>query len=284
VSELHFPEILCFLKQENSQIQEKRNNYIDLQQLLFLRYDKPVLFQYGFSAATVRFCCNSQICINLFTLSLKNIIFSDKSLCVYMNKKSSQKILSRIYGRGRGAVFTPKDFHDLATPETVRQTLSRLAETGKIRRLLRGVYDYPVFSSLFQAPASPDPDAIAQAIARTHGWTILPSGETALNMLGLTTQVPARYQYFSDGPARKYNWEGGSLELIHRANRETTVLSPSTALLVQALKTLGRARIDDAVIKILRTRLTARERSLAGREGRYVTSWVYELIKRLAMD
>lgn len=200
-----------------------------------------------------------------------------------MNKKSSQTILSRIYGRGRGAVFTPKDFHDLATAETVRQTLSRLAETGKIRRLLRGVYDYPVFSSLFQAPASPDPDAIAQAVARTHGWTILPSGETALNLLGLSTQVPARYQYFSDGPARKYSWDGGSLELIHRANREITVLSPVTALVVQALKSLGRSRIDETVISILRTRLTAAERGRAERESRYVTSWVYELIKKLAM-
>lgn len=200
-----------------------------------------------------------------------------------MNKKSSQTILSRIYGRGRGAVFTPKDFRDLATAETVRQTLSRLAETGKIRRLLRGVYDYPVFSSLFQAPASPDPDAIAQAIARTHGWTILPSGETALNLLGLSTQVPARYQYFSDGPAKKYSWDHGSLELIHRANRETTVLSPVTALVVQALKSLGRSRIDETVISILRTRLTAAERRRAEREGRYVTSWVYELIKKLAM-
>ena len=201
-----------------------------------------------------------------------------------MYKKSSQAILSRIYGRGRGAVFTPKDFHDLATPETVRQTLSRLAETGKIRRLLRGVYDYPVFSSLFQAPASPDPDAIAQAIARTHGWTILPSGETALNLLGLSTQVPAHYQYFSDGPARKYGWDGGNIEFIHRSNRETTVLSPVTALVVQALKSLGRSCIDDTVISILRTRLTAGDRRRAEREGRYVSSWIYELIKKLALE
>ncbi len=201
-----------------------------------------------------------------------------------MNQNSSQKILSRIYGYGRGAVFTPKDFHDLATAETVRQTLSRLAESGTIRRLLRGLYDYPAFSSLFQAPASPDPDAMAQAIARTHGWTILPSGETALNILGLSTQIPARYQYFSDGPARKYIWDGGSLEFIHRSNRDTTVLSPATALLVQALKALGRPRIDDAVINSLRARLTARERSRAEREGRYVTSWVYELIKQLALE
>ena len=107
-----------------------------------------------------------------------------------------RKILARIYGSGRGAVFTPKDFLDLAGPETVRQALGRLTRGGKIRRLLRGVYDYPAFSKMLQALASPDPHAIGRAIARTHGWTILPAGETALNLLGLSTQVPARWEYF----------------------------------------------------------------------------------------
>jgi len=70
---------------------------------------------------------------------------------------------------GRGSVITPKDFLDLASHETVRQILSRLAKEGKIRRLLRGVYEYPAFSKMLNAPANPDPDAIAQAIARAHG-------------------------------------------------------------------------------------------------------------------
>ena len=196
----------------------------------------------------------------------------------------ARKILARIYGSGRGAVFTPKDFLDLAGPETVRQALGRLARGGKIRRILRGVYDYPAFSKLLQAPASPDPHAIGRVIARAHGWTILPAGETALNLLGLSTQVPARWEYFSDGPSKRYSWAGGTLVFKRRANRETTILSTRTGLLVQALKTLGRERIDCHVMAVLRKQFDAREFARAVREARYATAWVYEVIRRLAEE
>ena len=193
-------------------------------------------------------------------------------------------IVARIYGGGTGKVFTPKDFLDLAESGTIRQALGRLARAGKIRRLMRGVYDYPAFSRALQALASPDPHAIARAIARGHGWTILASGESALNLLGLSTQVPARWEYFSDGPSKRYVWAGGTLEFKRRANRETTILSPRTGLLVQALKTLGRERIDESVTAALRKQFSDQELARAAREARYATAWVYEVIKRLARE
>jgi hypothetical protein len=201
-----------------------------------------------------------------------------------MTQDQSTQILARIYGKGRGNVFTAKDFLDLATHETVRQALRRFAGEGTIRRILIGVYDYPAFSKMLNAPASPDPDAMAMAIARAHGWTIMPAGDTALNLVGLSTQVPGQWQYYSDGPSKKYDWAGGRLVFKHRTNKETTILSPRTALLVQALKTLGKKRIDSAVLTTLRKRFNAKERTRAVREARYATSWVYEIIKRLATD
>lgn len=194
------------------------------------------------------------------------------------------KILARIYGNGRGGVFTPKDFLDLASHDAVRKALGRFTDEGTIRRLMRGVYDYPAFSTLLNAPASPDPDAMARAIARAHGWTILPAGETALNLLGLSTQVPAQWQYFSDGPSKTFEWQGGTLVFKHRTNKETTVLSPKTALLVQALKTLGENHIDDSVMATLCAKFEKKERARAIREARYATSWVYEFIKRMAQE
>ena len=89
-----------------------------------------------------------------------------------MAQNIAYRILARIRGAGRGSVFATKDFLDIASHETARQSLGRLAEAGTIRRLIRGVYEYPAFSALLKAPASPDPDAIARAIARSHGWTI----------------------------------------------------------------------------------------------------------------
>lgn len=217
-------------------------------------------------------------------MSGKMGIIPDKRSSVDMPQEIAQQILARIYGYGRGNIFTPKDFLGLTNYENAQKTLARLAKQGTIRRLMRGVYEYPAFSDLFQAPASPDPDGIARAIARAHGWTILPSGNTALNLLGLSTQVPAKWEYFSDGPSRIYKWSSGTLAFRRRANKETTVLSPKTALLVQALKALGESNVSQLTLTKLGKKFNAKERDRAVREARYVTSWVYEIIKRLAAD
>ena len=94
---------------------------------------------------------------------------------------------------------------------------------------------------------------IARAVARSHGWTIVPTGEAALNRLGLSTQVPARWQYLSDGPTKTYSWSGGTIVFKHRTNKETTKLSSKTAMVVQALKALGKEHIDKGVIAGLAT-------------------------------
>jgi len=194
----------------------------------------------------------------------------------------SNQIVSIIYGHGRGWAFTPKDFSGFGSRKAIDITLARLLKKGTIRLLLRGVYDYPRFSKLFKAPASPEASQIAQAIARKFGWSIYPSGETALNLLGLSTQVPAKYVYFGDGPSRKYHWSGGEIVFVKRATRETSSLSQKTARVVQALKALGKNHIGSEILGRLSKALTAKEKAAALREARYVTGWVYDDIKKMA--
>jgi Family of unknown function (DUF6088) len=186
--------------------------------------------------------------------------------------------------RGTGHVYTPKDFLELGSYEAVRKAFQRLEKEGRLRRLLRGVYEVPRMSLLLQGPAAPDPDEMARAIARSHGWTLVPSGNTALNLLGLSTQVPARWEYFSDGPAKTYAWDGGTLVFQRRAIRETSALSPKTALVVQALKALGRERVDESVIEQLRQHLDETELRQAIRETRYASAWVHEALRTLTLE
>jgi len=192
----------------------------------------------------------------------------------------SNKVVSRIYGHGRGWAFTKKDLADCGGSMAVEKALARLRSRGTIRLLLRGVYDYPRFSRLFKAPATPEADQIAQAIARKFGWSICPSGATALNLLGLSTQVPAKYVYHSDGPTKKFNWSGGEIAFTKRSTKETSSLSHRTALVVQALKSLGQEHVDSEVLTRLAKNLTAKEKSAAVREARYVTGWVYDAIRK----
>ena len=201
-----------------------------------------------------------------------------------MPRDIAKRIRQRIYGPGRGWVFNSKDVQDMVRLSTVRQVLGRLVKERTIIRLRAGIYHFPTISSLLNTPSNPDPDAVVRAIARAHGWTVLPAGDTALNLLGLSRQVPAQYQYFSDGPTKKYEWSGGSLLFKHRTNTETTILSPRTALLVQALKTLGEENVNKIVVKKLVEAFAVKEFDLAVREAKYSTSWVYRIIKQLAEE
>lgn len=197
-------------------------------------------------------------------------------------QNTSNKVVSRIYGHGRGWVFSQKDLADCGTAMAVNKALLRLRQKGTIRLLFRGIYEYPRFSRFLGETASPDPQKIAYAVARKFGWSIYPSGETALNFLGLSTQVPASHVYFSDGPSKKYTWNKSELLFKKRAIKETSVLSSQTALVVQALKAFGKKHVNDDTITALKAKLSKKEKTTALREARYVTSWVYDVIQKIA--
>lgn len=170
------------------------------------------------------------------------------------------EIRKRIEASEPGTVFLTSDFTDIATTTTVRKCLGRQVEEKNIRRIIDGVYEKPVYSKLLKEYIPANPDAVAYAIAKSFHWTIAPCGDVALNKLGLSTQVPVVWSYISDGPYRKFSWDNITLSFKHRANREISFMSETTALVVEALKTLGKERIDDSTIQNLRNRLPEAEK------------------------
>ena len=195
-----------------------------------------------------------------------------------------QKIVSRIYGRGRGWAFTKTDFVAGFGEANIHQALSTLARAGTIRRVCHGVYDYPRHSELLGQALSPDIDQVAQALARKFNWRIQPSGEAALNLLGLSTQVPGRWIYLSDGPSREYRiGEDASQTLAFRKSRlkDAGFKHRESGLLVQALKALGKERVDAAVIETLRRQLDPKLRGRVLADARAVTGWVLQIIKQV---
>ena len=150
-------------------------------------------------------------------------------------------IAYRIKGTGVGWAFSPRDFLDLGGRPTVDSALHRLEKRGEIRRVIRGVYDYPRFSKLLDQHLSPDIDQVARALARKFRWRIQPGGATALNFIGLSTQVPARAVYLSDGPDRAYQVGNSALVFEHTASKESGVKLKESGLIVQALKSLGQS-------------------------------------------
>ena len=195
-----------------------------------------------------------------------------------------EPICERIEAMSAGEVFIISDFSDIADTTVVRKVLSRLEEDGRIRRIMRGVYDRPEYNDFLGEYVEPVPDKVAHALARNFGWTIVPCGDTALNMLGLSTQVPAVWLYVSDGTYKEYTYNNTTIQFKRTTNKEISKISYKTALVIQALKALGKDKITDEMIKKIKAATSKEERTAMFSEAKYATAWIYDIIKDICRD
>lgn len=201
-----------------------------------------------------------------------------------MQQVIEQNILSRIYGNGRGWAFSRADFADLGPRPTIDSALHRRERESVIRRVIRGIYDYPRYSKALRGPVSPDIDQVAHALARKFAWRIQPDGATAQNLLGLSTQVPARAVYLSDGPDRSYTVGKTCLAFEHTALKEAGFKLPESRLIVQALKAYGENRITPKIIALIRKKFDRALRQRILIDTKTATGWVYAAIQEIAKD
>lgn len=192
-----------------------------------------------------------------------------------------KQIKERVENLEKGSVIIPSDFFDIIDAVKVNVSLTRLVEDKTIRRIMRGVYEYPKYNDFLGEFVASDPNKVAHALARNYGWSIAPSGDTALNMLGLSTQVPSIWDYISDGPYKEYGYDKVTIKFKHRTNKEISGLSPKTALVIQAIKTLGKDHIDNNTIRKITDILFEEEKDILLQETQQSTAWVYEIIKKI---
>ena len=183
-----------------------------------------------------------------------------------------------------GSVFVSTDFTDITDKKTVNMGLIRLADEGLIKKILFGVYYKPEFSELLGETVAPSPNKVAHALARNFGWTIVPCGDTAHDLLGLSTQVPSQWVYVSDGAYKEYTFDNTTIKFKRTTNKEISKVSYKTALTIQALKALGKENITKQVISRLKKILTDEEKEKMLAESKSATSWVLELIKVICKD
>lgn len=188
----------------------------------------------------------------------------------------------RIQARGSGWIFTRKDFQDLAPSGPLGMALARLAASGRIRRLRRGLFEAPKMSRVLGEALPADLDQAAQAIARKHRWTITPEGALAANLLGLSEQVPARLLYLSDGPSRRITIGDRTIRFRHASRITLGMAQPASRMIALALKHLGRHRITPSLLDQLRKRLPRAQRSAFLQDARYGTDWIYAAARFLA--
>ena len=177
-------------------------------------------------------------------------------------------------------MFTPDSFKDLGSRSAIDLALMRYKVKGTIRKLARGLYDYPRMDSVLGA-MSPSIDDIARALAGRDVTKIQPSGAHAANLLGLTTQVPMKVVYLTDGRSRTVQVGNRQIVLQHREPKSLATAGKISGLVIQALKYLGREYIDDQVIEQLDRRLSERDRGQLLKDVRHAPEWIASIFRKL---
>lgn len=197
-------------------------------------------------------------------------------------KSIENKVLSRIYGRGRGVAFSSNDFISDFSRDSIDKSLSTLVKKGTVRRVARGIYDYPAYSQLLQKELSPNIEEVADAYARKFNWKIEVTGDTALNVLGLSTQIVGKYIYLSNGPNKSYKLnDGRTIEFKKSALKNIGFKYKESSLIVQALKALGKEHVAESTIKKIREQVDEKMYDKILKDTKTATSWIYETIKQI---
>ena len=160
-------------------------------------------------------------------------------------------------------------------------TLFRSKKKGKIRRVIRGIYDYPKYSKNLNINLSPNVDQVAQAIARKYGWRLQPTGTAALNILGLSTQVPSKYIYLTDSANNAYDIGNTKLLFKKEPLKEIAFKHHESAIIVQALKSLGQNNITPIVIDTIAKWIAPNMMTKILNDTKTVSSWIYDIILKI---
>ena len=198
-------------------------------------------------------------------------------------KNIDSKVVSRIYGHGRGWVFTPNHFKDLGSRDAVASALKRHKQSGLIRQLARGVYDYPKIDPELGL-LEPSIDYIAQALAGRDATRLQPSGAYAANLLGLSTQVPTKIVYLTDGRPRTVQIGKRQITLKQTTPRNMATAGRISGLVIQALRHLGSRHVDAAIIEAVKKRLSASDRKRLLADIRHAPAWIADIIRKVAAE
>ena len=193
------------------------------------------------------------------------------------------QILDRINRGGRGSVFVPSDFLDLGSREAVDLALHRFTRKGTIRRLARGVYDFPKEHPVLGLLA-PSADAVARALAGRDRTRLQPAGAYAANLLGLSEQVPAKAVFLTDGPSRTVKIGPTTIQLQRTTPRNMAAAGRLSGLLMQAFRELGEENVTPARREHLKRTLPADKRRALLKDLRLAPAWMHPIFRELAEE
>jgi len=198
-------------------------------------------------------------------------------------KTIDDQIVSSIYGHKRGWVFTPDHFKHLGSRDSIASALKRHKQSGLIRQLARGLYDYPKTDPDL-GTLEPSTDDIASALAGRDATRLQPSGAYAANLLGLSTQVPMRVVFLTDGRSRTVQIGKRQITLKNTTPRNMATANKISGLVIQALRHIGKDQVTQEIIEKLKNRLTTEDRKRLMADIRYAPEWIAAIFRTLSQE
>jgi|ERR1700694_529336 len=195
-------------------------------------------------------------------------------------KQTHAYIRNSLSRKKPGELIFPRDYRGYGTEAAIKKAMSRLAGEGKVRRLSHGIYYIPKIDPVL-GEIRPRAEEVAQMIAKKEKVRIRPTGAYALHRLGLTTQVPTKLVYITDGATKQF--QIGKLPVMFKAtsHKKLSMKGKISSLVIQALEELDTAEIDPTTIQKIRQLLTKENSKILQHDLSLAPAWINDFIVKL---
>ena len=162
--------------------------------------------------------------------------------------------------------------------EFVGGTLAELTNEGVLIKLAQGIYAKPRKSRF--GLVLPSVEKIVHAIATRDNADVLPSGMTALNVLGLSTQVPMNYTYLTTGSERTVKLKNQQVLLKRGVAKNFCYSTQLIALMVQALKALKQEKVGQEELQTIRNLISKEPDKISlAKDVDMMPAWMKRIVK-----
>jgi hypothetical protein len=203
-----------------------------------------------------------------------------------MKKKpqnTEQKVFNKMKRAKAGTLFFIEQFSELAEQTTIRKALQRLKENEKIVRVAQGIYAIPKESELV-GKIIPGAEEVMAAIAKKDQFRIMPTGIQAQYLLGLSTQVPMKLVYLTDGAPRTITIGKQTVNLKKTIPKNLIAKGEISGLVIQALKTIGKDKLDEKSETIILEQLKNEKLENILHDSKLAPVWVATILKKAIIN
>lgn len=194
-----------------------------------------------------------------------------------MQQSIYKTIKNRILKHRRGKVIFPTNFRKIGTEESVKKALFRLERSGFLLRLAHGIYLYPQKDKELGI-LYPSVESIAKAIAKRDKARILPTGIQAMNMLGLSTQIPLNVIYLTNASPRTIKLGSRKISFKKASPKSFQAKGEISSLVIQALKSIGKRNVTSEDIEKLRQILKKEQEQNIFHDSKLAPVWISNIL------